>query len=1013
MRDHLTLLTIEDEEFVRRSIRAFFEDSGFHVLEAGDGDSGLSLFREKRPDLVLVDLRMPGISGLEVIDTLAHEAPETPVVVLSGTGVVADAMEAIRKGAWDFVTKPITDMTELEHVVKGAMERARLREENRRYREHLEEEVARRTQELRELYERLKAVVLSTRNITACVSTEDLECQLLEEFALHMGAGGGSLYLLEDRKLVLKHTLDPGHAPTSISLPLPSDSVFGKALETKMPILIHDIMTEKSALPSGWTGYANGSVMTFPLFDAEGTVLGLVTLHNKTTPPFTDQDHEIGAILASYACEAIKAVRATDLLRESEVRYRELVENMNDAVYMVNADGKVDYVSPVMETITGYTRSELLGTHLKSLFPARQVPQMERAIQRLLSGEPASNEYTLRKKSGELIWVRTSSRPIWKLGRIVGFQGILMDMTERKIAERHLETSAGELALLNSLGKEIGADLSVQSATKTAMDYIFRAIDSDLSILFLKEGSSLLLKCIAPEDDRSSEEDVPVHRVGECLCGLAVESGQGVYSIDIHSDPRCTFSECKEAGFCSFAALPLSSGGHVLGVLGVASRTERDFEEQATFLEALSNEIAIGLRNAILYEKAQADASELQNRLMRIQESENEKRALSEQLQQAQKMEAIGTLAGGIAHDFNNILMPIIMGSEMALMRVPIENEAYPLIQKILDAGVRAKDLVQQILTFSRQTDLEKRKLKLLPILKETLKLARAALPSTIEIRQDIHAENDMILANPTQVHQVMMNLFANAGHAMRENGGILEITVHEKYLDTSATADVPGLTAGNFLKMTVRDTGLGMDQRTMERVFDPFFTTKERGDGTGLGLSIVHGIVTSTGGAIQVESRVGEGSSFTLYFPVTKAAKQMDREEEKPIPKGTEKILLVDDEPVVAEIYGELLGHLGYTVEISTSPLDALETFKEDPRAFDLLITDMTMPSLTGDKLAVEVMRIRPDMPVILCTGFSERISEDEAHDLGIGAFIEKPMVVADVAEKIRRVLENKKMRH
>ena len=333
MKKRHTLLTIEDEALVRRSIRAFFEDSAFEVLEAGDGESGLALFRQKHPEVVLVDLRMPGISGLEVIDALAKEAPETPVVVLSGTGVIGDAMDAIRRGAWDFVTKPISDMAELEHVVKKAMERAVLRKENRKYHEHLEEEVARRTRELTVLNDRLKAIVSSTRNIATCVSIGDIGRQLLEEFALNMGAEGGSLYMFENGRLVLRHALDAGHAETSISLPLTSSSVFAKVMEEKAPALIQDIQVEKGALPSGWKGYKNGSLLIFPLFDKEGELSGLLALHNKTYPPFTDQDREIGTILASYSCEAINAARAMESLRESEEKYRELVENMNDAVY--------------------------------------------------------------------------------------------------------------------------------------------------------------------------------------------------------------------------------------------------------------------------------------------------------------------------------------------------------------------------------------------------------------------------------------------------------------------------------------------------------------------------------------------------------------------------------------------------------------------------------------------------------------------------------------------------------
>ena len=274
-------------------------------------------------------------------------------------------------------------------------------------------------------------------------------------------------------------------------------------------------------------GYRSGSVLAFPLLDNDGETIGIVTLHNKACPPFTDQDRDIGAILSSYSCEAIKAARAIDFFRMSEEKYRELVENMNDAVYAVNENGKISYISPIMEMMTGYAGSELLGQDCKLIFPSSEFSQMGKAFQKLLKGEQTSNEYMMQKKSGELMWVRTSSRPIRKGDRVVGFQGVLMDVTESKIAKQHLETKAGELAILNSLGKEIGFNLSVQSAVKTALDHIFQAIAPDFSILFLKEGQSLVLKGSEPKNNSLSEKEMPIHRVGECLCGLAVEERIG------------------------------------------------------------------------------------------------------------------------------------------------------------------------------------------------------------------------------------------------------------------------------------------------------------------------------------------------------------------------------------------------------------------------------------------------------------------------------------------------------
>jgi signal transduction histidine kinase len=656
--------------------------------------------------------------------------------------------------------------------------------------------------------------------------------------------------------------------------------------------------------------------------------------------------------------------------------------------------------------VTGYRPEEVIGCHFKDFFLSREWRRLDEAFLKLLQGGLTEGEYLMVNKSGEPTWARTSSRPIAKEGRIVGIQGTLTDISQAKIAEQKLAERASELAVLNNLGREMGDDLSVGSAVNTALKYLQQSIDPDVVMLFLRQDHDLILKGFTAKDACHARDSVPIHRVGDCLCGLAVAEAKPVFSTDIHTDPRCTMAECRAAGLQSFAAVPLESGNEIIGILGMASVGDRRFDDQASFLDAFGHTVAIGLKNAILYEKAQKDAHELQTRLTQIQKAEQERESLTAQLQQAQKMEAIGTLAGGIAHDFNNILTPIIMGAELALMSTPVENHTHALLEKVISSGMRAKELVQQILTFSRQSDLERRPLKLVPTLKEALKLARASLPSTIEIQQDIRVQKDLVLANPTQVHQVVMNLITNAAHAMREEGGVLEIALHQEPLDEAALAGLPELSPGHFLRLTVKDTGHGMDRKTVERIFDPFFTTKERGEGTGLGLSIVHGIIRSYDGAIRVESRLGEGTRFEIYLPLIEAAEEVNRAKKQQIPRGSERVLLVDDEPMIVEIHSNMLKALGYQVTPEADPLVALQTFSNNPQGFDLVITDMTMPKLTGDKLASEIMRIRPGMPVILCTGFSERISQELTTDLGIRAFVMKPIGLADIANRIREVL-------
>jgi PAS domain S-box-containing protein len=953
-----------------------------------------------------VDLRMPGISGLEVIDTLASEAPDTPVVVLSGTGIIADAMDAIRRGAWDFVNKPLVDMNELEHVVRTTMERAKLRKESRLHHEHLEAEVARRTSELTELNERLKAIVNSTRIIAACADVESLGRQLLEEFAVNMAAEGGSLYFLEGENLILKHSLDPGHAARSIPLPLAPHSVFGRVLKEKMPIVIRDIQTERHAHPSGWTNYTNGSLLAFPFFDGDEAIMGIVSLHNKAYPPFTDQDMEIGSILASHSCGAIKATHAMDSLRKSEEKYRDLVENMNDAVYRVNADGKIAYVSPVMEKITGYTRSEILGRNYDMLFPAEESNHLKLNFQALLQGEATRSEYLMHKKSGEAVWVRTSSRPIRRGGRIVGLQGILTDVTDAKMAAQQLSAKARELTILNDLSREIGADLSVPSAVKTALEHALQSTSADFTILFLKEDGDLLLKGFAPRSGAFTEEEFPVHEVGKCLCGIAARAGEPVYSLDINKDPRCTFQECRQAGFRSFAALPLTSGEDILGLLGLASFNERDFQEEAIFLEALSNNTFIGLKNAILYEKAQADTEELKNRLKRIQESDREKKALTRQLQQTQKMEAIGTLAGGIAHDFNNILSGIIGYTELALMGGEKLN-AY--LNRVLDAGMRAQDLVQQILKFSRRDETIKGIISLSPIIKESIKLMRSTLPAFIEIQERIDADPDRITGDATQIHQVIMNLCTNAYHAMRD-GGALKISLEKRRIHNPKIFMSLKVTPGEYLKLSIEDTGHGIPVEVQERIFEPYFTTKKVSEGTGLGLAVVLGIIKDHDGCMEVESKPGEGSRFDVYFPMAKEEPRAEDIAKLPAPAGNgERILVIDDESFFLDVLREHLEDLCYRVTAHNSSRKILEIVREDPKGFDLMITDQTMPEMTGVQLVSEIRKLNPKLPVILCTGYSETVSEQSIQYFGIAKFLMKPITRQNLAWSVHEVLRDR----
>jgi PAS domain S-box-containing protein len=388
--------------------------------------------------------------------------------------------------------------------------------------------------------------------------------------------------------------------------------------------------------------------------------------------------------------------------------------------------------------------------------------------------------------------------------------------------------------------------------------------------------------------------------------------------------------------------------------------------------------------------------------------AEKEKTKLQSQLRQAHKMEAIGTLTGGIAHDFNNILGIIIGNTELALDDVPEWNPAHFNLEEIKTAVLRAKGVVSQLLGFIRKTDIKRQPIHIIPVIKDSLKFLRSTITTNIDIRQNIQNTTDTVHADSTQIHQLIINLCTNASQAMDETGGILDIGIQNVVLDeNSASVLDPELITGNYVKVTVSDTGHGIAPEIIQRIFDPYFTTREVGKGSGLGLSVVHGIVKSHKGAISVDSRPGKGTSFSVFFPVTNENVAIESKTVEELPAGNERILFVDDEISIVNTAKQILERLGYWVETKMSPVEALAIFRSNPDEFDLVITDMAMPQMTGDRLVKEILNIRPEMPVILCTGFSEKISEEKAKALGIKAFALKPLVKTDFAVIVRKVMD------
>ncbi len=641
---------------------------------------------------------------------------------------------------------------------------------------------------------------------------------------------------------------------------------------------------------------------------------------------------------------------AHEAVRRAHAELEQVFDTTGDGLCLIDLDFNIIRTNKRYLRLVGASQEEVVGRKCFEVFGGRACHYPVCRLSRILAGEKQVEEddEKICSAGGSVPCIITAAPFYDPKGQLIGIVENIKDITARKRAEEALKQSEQKFReLIDSLPVTV-----FEADAQSNITYLNRLGMDKLGYKKReKPGGLNFIDLVAPEDRNRAREDL--------LRGLNNQAIDGVeYTIQLRDGKSLPIL---------LHMVPVTDQDQVIGFRGICQ-----------------------------------DLSDPKR-------AEEEKRRLESQLRQAQKMEAIGTLAGGIAHDFNNILAAIIGYTELTLAELPKAGPARHGLEQVLKAAERATDLVKQILTFSRQTEGQRKPLKVTPVIKEALKFLRSSLPSNIEIRQDLRLESDTVLADPTQIYQVVMNLCANAAQAMKDKDGLLEVALVEVDLSSEPEIALPGLSAGKHLRLNVRDTGHGMDKATVERIFEPFFTTKDLGEGTGMGLAVVHGIVQSHAGAINVDSQPGVGTTFQVYLPKIEEKAPDEAKVAVSLPRGAEKILLVDDEAPLVDIERQMLETLGYEVVARTSSLEALEAFRFKPEQFDLVITDQTMPNMIGLDLARNIFNIRPEVPIILCTGFSQTVTPEQAGKIGIQGFLMKPMGIHDLAVTVRQVLDQK----
>ncbi len=649
--------------------------------------------------------------------------------------------------------------------------------------------------------------------------------------------------------------------------------------------------------------------------------------------------------MTELAQDITQRKQAENALRISEEKYRLLIENQADMVAKVDLQGNFLFVSPSYCETFGKSEQELLGKPFLPLVHEEDRDATVEAMKALYHPPHACYlEQRALTRSGWR-WIGWADKALLdENGKVAAIIGVGRDITERKQAAEALRESE---ARFRTAFENTAVGMALIALDGTAIE-----VNTAMAQMLGYTKQALFGGTVW---DVMHPDDFKAHQL---LFKRLLEG-------------RLPYGDSERRLICK--------NGIVINTQ-IWSTIQRDEHGKPLYLIAMVRDVSAQVR------------------------AQKEKDQLQSQLLQAQKMEAVGALAGGIAHDFNNILSAIIGFTELSTFS---EGSPGEYLQEVLKAANRAKDLVKQILSFSRQTEEERMPVDVGMVVREVVKFLRASIPATIEINYRIDGQPGAVFANSVELHQILMNLGTNAVHAIGENTGSIEIEVQGVAITDADKNGCFDLDAGSYVRISVKDTGQGIPLEMQERIFDPYFTTKEKGIGTGLGLAVVSGIVKKSNGTIQVESPPGHGAVFNIYLPRVELA-SAKQEKHKVLPNGgSESILFVDDEKMLVDIGEKILRRLGYDVVTRTSPIEALELFKANPKRFDLVISDQTMPGMRGDVLASELMKINPAIPVILCTGYSQQLDHARAAKKGIRALVMKPLLIDEIDRAIRSVLD------